>query len=82
MRKQLYHARKDAGLTQAQVAKMIGIDRSTYNRIERGTRKDIPIHLALKIAEVLGKNVEDIFLPDNVHQIHNINDLSTGTEGN
>jgi len=70
MRKELFKARKAAGLTQEQLALAVGIDRTAYNRIERGARKP-PVDVALKIAAVLGKRVEDLFLLDNVHEIHN-----------
>jgi DNA-binding XRE family transcriptional regulator len=44
---------------------MVGIDRSFYSRIERGARNP-SLDVALKIAEVLKKDVSEIFLPNNV----------------
>lgn len=70
MRQELYDARKKYGFTQEQLARASGIERTTYNRIERGTRKP-DIDMALRIANVLNKPVEDIFLSSQVLKKHN-----------
>lgn len=78
MRQQLIAARKEANLTQQELADLINIDRSYYAHIERGARRP-SLMVALKIAQVLGKKVEEIFLPSDVANGHNAE--STGTEG-
>ena len=65
VRTQLIKARKEAGLRQWQIAETVGIDRSFYSRIERGTRNP-SLEVALKIAEVLNKDVTEIFLSSDV----------------
>lgn len=81
MRKKLIAARKEANLTQQQMADLAGIDRSYYAHIERAARRP-SLTVALKIAQVLGKRVEEIFLPSDVTDRHTIEtSQSTGTEG-
>ncbi|MDO7787900.1 helix-turn-helix transcriptional regulator [Desulforamulus aquiferis] len=50
------------GITQEQMAKMLGIGVSTYNQHENSQRT-IPYEIAEKIAEILDVGIEDIFLP-------------------
>lgn len=50
------------GITQEQMAKKLKIGVSTYNQYENSQRS-IPYHIAREIADILGSNVEDIFLP-------------------
>lgn len=70
MRLELLVARKKAGMTQEQVATAVGIERTVYTRIELG--KQTPsVDVAMAIARVFNKRVEDIFLPSNVDKIHN-----------
>jgi len=48
------------GLTQTELARILGVDRTYINQIERG--KKIPsLGLLERIAEVLGKNLKDFF---------------------
>lgn len=50
-------------LTQEDLAKKIGVSRQTINAME--ANKYIPSTvLALKVAQVLGKKVEDLFILD------------------
>lgn len=65
MRSALIKARKKAGLTQEQVADMIGIHRTHFNSIERG-RRTPSLAIGIKIAEVLGVGVQDIFSASDV----------------
>ncbi len=52
--------RTAAGLTQAQLAEQVGVSRKTINTIEN--RVFVPSTvLALKLADVLGVSVHDIF---------------------
>jgi len=56
----LLTARAAAGLTQADLAKAIGVSRKTINTIENEVF--VPsTALALRLAQVLGKNVETLF---------------------
>ncbi len=57
----LREIRAQLGITQEELAKKVGVSRQTINYIERGKYKPTVI-LALKIAKVLNKNVEEIFV--------------------
>ena len=60
LRNHLKVLRSDAGLTQAQLAQMVGVSRKTINTIEN--RVFVPSTvLALQIAEVLGVSVHGVF---------------------
>ncbi|MEW6227488.1 MAG: helix-turn-helix domain-containing protein [Bacillota bacterium] len=54
-------ARKAAKLTQAQLARLAGIDRSTYVHIERGDRNP-SFKAATGIARAHNKSAEDVLL--------------------
>jgi putative transcriptional regulator len=51
-------------ITQAELAELIGVSRQTINTIESNRYVPSTV-LALKIARVFGKPVEDIFALDN-----------------
>lgn len=70
LRQSLIKARKKSELTQGQVAEAVGIDRSFYTHIERGDRTP-SLDIAIRIARALGKQVEDIFRPEEVAVRHN-----------
>ena len=53
-------ARERSGKTQAQVAKETGVSAQAYQRYEYGTRKP-DVYAALRIAEALGRSVEELF---------------------
>jgi len=53
-------ARKHAGLTQLQLASLIGVHRTVIARIENGTHSP-NVTLALKIAKALRTKVEALF---------------------
>ena len=57
----LREVRAQLNITQEKLAKKVGVSRQTINYIERGKYKPTVI-LALKIAKVLNKNVEEIFV--------------------
>lgn len=53
-------ARSACGLTQGALAEQVGVSRQSINYIEQGTFAP-SVYLALRIAEVLGSTVEDLF---------------------
>lgn len=71
LRKELRIARKLAGLRQEDIAKLVGIDRTYYSAIERG-RRTPALGVAQRIAAVLKKDVNDIFLPPDATDGHEI----------
>jgi putative molybdopterin biosynthesis protein len=59
----VHQIRKDAGLTQADLAKAVGISRQAYTAVESG--RSVPsTEVALRLAQKLQKSVEDIFWLD------------------
>lgn len=46
--------RRVRGLSQAELAKRIGVDRTTLNKIENGSRADVSISQLFAFAEALG----------------------------
>ncbi|MCF6464166.1 helix-turn-helix transcriptional regulator [Clostridium sp. Cult1] len=65
MRVNMIKKRKHLGLTQEEVAKKVGIARTTYTNIELGD-KNPSLAVALKIKKVLKTEDDDIFLISNV----------------
>ncbi|WP_156896683.1 helix-turn-helix transcriptional regulator [Desulfovirgula thermocuniculi] len=63
MRVSLRSARLRAGLTQAELARRVGLSRSAYTNIEKGNKHPSLI-TALRIAHVLGGHVEELFAED------------------
>ena len=64
MKNRIRIARAEVRMTQQQLAETIGVSRQTINAIESG--KFVPSTvLALKMAHVFEKPVEDIFMLDN-----------------
>ena len=60
MKNRLKVARAEIDLTQEELAKRIGVSRQTINAVESG--RYVPsMVLALKMAQVFGKPVEEIF---------------------
>lgn len=57
--------RKDKGLTQEQVSKILEISRPTYNAYELGTI-DPPLEKAIEIKKLFKYEKDDIFLNENV----------------
>ncbi len=56
----LREARTAAGLTQAQLAELIGVSRKTINTVENGVFTPSTT-LALKLARALKTSVEELF---------------------
>lgn len=66
----LRQARSHAGLTQADVALLLGIDRGTYLRIEKDPQR-ATIRQINQISELTGIPVKDIFLGCNSTKVDN-----------
>lgn len=64
MKNNLSTRRKALHLTQAQVAKTIGIHENAYQRYESGSVEP-SVSMALRIANVLNATVEDLFPLEN-----------------
>ena len=69
----LKDARLLARKTGRQVAEAVGIHVNTYRGYERAEKISFPsADIALKIAGFLGATVEELFLPDNVRETHEL----------
>ena len=60
MKNRLKVARAEKDLTQEDLAKLVGVSRQSINAIESGRYVPSTV-LALKMAQVFGKPVEEIF---------------------
>ena len=60
MNERLLQSRKDAKLTQEQLAKLASISKTHYQYIEYG-KVDPSVSVALKLANALHKTVEELF---------------------
>jgi transcriptional regulator with XRE-family HTH domain len=56
--------REARGVTQVELAKILGIDQSNVSSIERGVR-GLTIHQAVKLAKALKVTTDEILLPAN-----------------
>lgn len=69
-------ARKARNLTQAQLAEMAGIDRTTLGGIERGSIRDIGIRKVARVAELLGLQLtlidEDLPTLDELEHMYHV----------
>ena len=63
MKNRLKIARAELDITQEELAKRIGVSRQTINAVESGRYEPSTV-LALKMAQVFGKSVEEIFTLD------------------
>lgn len=60
MNNNLKKIRKEKGLTQIQLAKLVGVTNDYISQIERGVRSP-GLTTAKKISDLLEKNIEEIF---------------------
>ncbi len=61
--RQIYQLRSRAGLTQSQLAKLIGTSHSVISRLEDDDYQGHSLAMLRRIAAALGKRVEIRFLP-------------------
>ena len=66
MQIKLYELRKQAGLTQAQMAETLNISETTYRSKELG-QTDFKSTEMFLIADILEKDIHEIFLPKKDH---------------
>lgn len=63
MRNKITYYRNIKEMSQAELARKLGISASYLNRIEKGT-KDPSLRLAIRIAHVLDVKLDDLFFVD------------------
>lgn len=63
MKNNLRDLREERDWTQADLALHLGVSRQTVNALEAG-RYDPSLPLAFRIAQLFGRRIEDIFVPD------------------
>lgn len=59
---ELARRRRDAKISQATIADALSISVPAYCQYENGTR-NVPAAIAMRIAEILACDMDDIFLP-------------------
>lgn len=57
----MYELRKERNMQQAELAELVGVRRETIGKLENG-KYNPSLKLAMDIAKVFGKSVEDVFL--------------------
>ena len=62
MENRIRELRKQAGLSQEELAKSCGVSRQTINAIEN-QKYDPTLALAFRLAQALGSRVDELFLP-------------------
>ncbi len=60
----LKEARKEAGLTQRELAERSGVSQNLIARLETGELKNATLKTMCKLAEALDKPVNDVFFAD------------------
>ena len=61
LKTRMYEFRKKMNLQQAELAEMVGVRRETIGKLENG-KYNPSLKLAMDIAEVFGKTVEEVFV--------------------
>lgn len=56
----LFHKRKELGLLQGDVAKMVGLEKPTISSYECGVVKNIALRTRVKLAQALDLSLEEI----------------------
>lgn len=60
----LRRLRLAAGLTQAQVARSVGITQNYYCELENGRKKNPTTAVILSLAKTLSCNIDALYMPD------------------
>ena len=60
LKTRMYEFRKQLNIQQAELAEMVGVRRETIGKLENG-RYNPSLKLAMDIAKVFGKTVEEVF---------------------
>lgn len=55
--------REEAGMTQVELSEKSGVSRTIISGLENGTIETTTTKTLVNIADALGKNISDIFLP-------------------
>ena len=63
LNEKMREARQQKGISQTELAKLIGVSRQTVNMIENGDYNPT-IALCLKLCKALDKNLNDLFWED------------------
>ena len=61
LKTRMHEYRKAMNLQQAELAEMVGVRRETIGKLENG-KYNPSLKLAMDIAKVFGKTVEDVFM--------------------
>ncbi len=80
VKEKLFDARIKKGLSQEQLADLIGMTQSNYSRKENGIKKIVDAEWD-KIAKELGVKKEDIYEEDNISIVYNGNKGSVNNSG-
>ncbi len=60
LKTRMYELRKERNMQQAELAELVGVRRETIGKLENG-KYNPSLKLAVDIARVFGKRVEDVF---------------------
>ncbi len=71
MREKLRAARKARGLTQQQMAQLLGYKSKSHYCMVEGGQRGVSVETALRIAEILGVPVSELF---DAHEAHTFPD--------
>ena len=66
LKTKMYEFRKEMNLQQAELAEMVGVRRETIGKLENG-KYNPSLKLAMDIAKVFGKTVEEVFVFEDDH---------------
>ena len=77
----IYDARKASGLTQEQLANMIGTKQPVISQLENADYEGHSLSMLKRIADALGKRLEIRFVPRNSEPEHMPTDPSRTTSG-
>ena len=67
MKNKIEAIRKERGIRQEELAKMLGVSRQTISSLETG-RYNPSIFLAYKVAKLFGMTIEEVFIFEDAEQ--------------